>query len=48
MNYFLAYEEVKAEADANGYVAVSFDYTLVEEYVFGEPESKKPATESAE
>ncbi len=49
MNYFLAYEEVKAEEpDANGYVAITFDYTLVEEIVYGEPQSKKTAGEQAE
>ena len=36
MNHFLAYEEVKADADANGFVKVTFDYTIVEEIVFEE------------
>ena len=47
MNYVLAYDEVKADADANGYVAVTFDYKLVE-IVYGEPESEKKSEETAE
>ena len=49
MNYFLAYDEKKAEQpDANGYTSITFDYKLVEEIVFGEPESEKKTDEKAE
>ncbi|MBO7304573.1 MAG: hypothetical protein J6V09_05065, partial [Clostridia bacterium] len=41
MNFFLEYEEKKADAaDANGYFANSYEYAKVG-YEFGEPESEK-------
>ena len=49
MNYFLAYDEVKAEkADDNGYISIVFDYKLIEEIIDGEPESEKKTEEKAE
>ena len=47
MNYFLAYDEKTEDADANGYVAITFDYKLVD-FVFGEPESEKKSETTAE
>ena len=35
-------------ADANGYTKVTFEYTLVKEIVFGEPESEKKTDDTAE
>lgn len=46
MDLFLAYEEVKADADANGYVVVTFKYTKVVKYTYGEPASEKTETKA--
>lgn len=43
MNYFLEYEEKTAEADANGYEVVTFEYKKIGAYEFGEPASQATA-----
>lgn len=41
INYFLKFEEVKGEADANGYIQITYKYTSGKvAYEFGEPASK--------
>ena len=43
MDWILEYEEVKAEADENGYVKITYDYKneLFGDYEFGTPASEK-------
>ena len=43
MNLFLEYEEKTAEADANGYEVVTFEYKKIGAYEFGEPASEAKA-----
>ena len=43
MNLFLEYEEKTAEADANGYEVVTFEYKKIGTYEFGEPASEAKA-----
>ena len=43
MNYFLEYEEKTADADANGYKVVTFEYKKIGAYEFGDPASEAKA-----
>ncbi len=43
MNYFLEYDEKTAEADANGYEVVTFEYKKIGAYEFGDPASQAKA-----
>ena len=43
MNYFLEYEEQTADADANGYKVVTFEYKKIGAYEFGTPASQAEA-----
>lgn len=43
MNLFLEYDEKTADADANGYEVVTFEYKKIGAYEFGEPASQAKA-----
>ncbi len=43
MNYFLEYDEKTADADANGYEVVTFEYKKIGAYEFGDPASEAKA-----
>ena len=43
MNYFLEYDEKTADADANGYKVVTFEYKKIGAYEFGDPASEAKA-----